>query len=230
MGEYVFNELVLEIANNKRSFSEYALKKQRVSNESTKEVYFEVCEKIADCYIPYGFKFSKSGPHITLKQKNIEFIYKIAFQSSHYNIPGKNVAIDVFANILSHKYKKWKIENRSYLKFDSSNWAFELDKYIFGGNIGNLRKEHKYLSWNVGISDTREKEIGNIIENINNLAVPFFNCFENRDKLIHEIEIGNLNHYFRMPSNTEKIINFYLYLTKMDINQRDIVKHKLNIK
>jgi len=229
MAEYGFNELVSEIANNKKAFAEYTFKKQCALNENTKGVYLEVCEKIANCYNPYGFKFSKSGAHITLKQKNIEFIYKLSFQSSHYNVPGKKVVIDVFANILSQKYKKWKIENKSMLKFNSSNWAFELNEYIIGGNIGNLRKEHKYLSWNVGISDTREKEIESIIENINNLAIPFFSYFESKDRLIHEIESGNLNYYFRTPFKTEEIINFYLYLTKTDINQRDAVKHKLNI-
>ena len=229
MAEYGFNELISEIANNKRSFAEYAFKKQHFSDENTKDVYLDVCEKIASCYAPYGFQFAKSGPHITLKQKDTEFVYKITFQSSHYNIPGKNVVIDVFANILSQRYKKWKIENKSDLKFNSSNWPLELNEYITGGNIGNLQKEHKYLSWNVGTPDTREKKIEDIIENINNLAIPFFSCFENRDRLIHEIESGNLNYYFGIPSNAEKIINFYLYLSEIDINQRDIVRRKLHL-
>ena len=230
MGEYGFNELVLEIANNKKSFAEYAFDKQHISNENTRDVYLSTCEKIANIYLPYGFKYSKSGPHITLKQKSLEFIYKISFGSSHYNIPEKNVVIDVCANILSQKYKKWKMENKSELKFRTTNWPFELNEYIFGGTIGNLQKEHKFLSWNIGISDTREKEIENIIESINNLAIPFFNHFENTNQLIHEIENGSINYYFGVPFDVERIINFYLYLTKMDINERDKVKQKLNIK
>jgi len=106
LAEYGFNELVMEVANNKKLFASYAFNKNKEINENPREVFLSACEYIASVYYPYGFIYSKSGQHLTLKQKDNEFIYKISFQSSHYNVPGENVKIDVFANVLSHKYKK----------------------------------------------------------------------------------------------------------------------------
>jgi hypothetical protein len=206
MAEYGFNELVMEIANNKKLFAEYTFNNKPISNENTREVYLSACENIANVYLSYGFKYSKSGQHLTLRQKDNEFIYKISFQSSHYNIPGINVAISVCANILSHKYKKWKLENKNELNLKNES---ELNEYICGGNIGNLRKDKKYLKWNTGKIETREKEIENIIDSINKLAIPFFHHFNNMDKLKHELEEGIIDYYF---IHKNKIENFYKYI------------------
>jgi hypothetical protein len=138
MAEYGFNELVMDIINNRKSFSEYCFNKSKMETKNTREVFLSTCENIANIYIPYGFKYSKSGQHLTLKQKDNEFIYKISFSSSHYNVPGKNVVITVFSNVLSHKYKKWKVENKNELNLKN---GIELNEYICGGNIGNMRME-----------------------------------------------------------------------------------------
>lgn len=226
MSEYSFNELVKEIANNKKSFADYVFSKNRVSNENTREIYLSACENIANIYTCYGFKYSKSGTHLTLKQKENEFIYKISFRSSHYNVPGVNIIMDVFANVLSHKYKKWKVDNKIQLGLNSVNL---LDEYICGGNIGNLRKNRKYLSWNIGKIEAREVEIGSIIDSINNLAIPFFDCFNDLDKLKQEIENRNIeHHYFSAPNYLDHMVNFYIYLTKKDISEKNEIKNKLN--
>jgi hypothetical protein len=222
MAEYDFNKLVMETANNKKLFAEYAFNKKQTSNENSREIYLSACENIAGVYLPYGFKYSKSGQHLTLKQKDNEFIYKISFHSSHYNIPGVNIAISVFANILSHKYKKWKLENKNELNLKND---VELSEYICGGNIGNLRKERKYLNWNIGKTETREKEMENIIDNINELAIPFFNHFNNIDKIKEGIENNSISYYF--VANVDEIVNFYIYITKGNINEKDKINKEL---
>ncbi|MDR1179190.1 MAG: hypothetical protein LBK44_01690 [Spirochaetales bacterium] len=219
MAEYGFTELVKEIANNKKSFAEYTFNKKQIPHENTREVYLAACEDIANIYIPYGFKYSKSGQHLTLKQKDSEFIYKISFGSSHYNVPGKNISIDVCANVLSHKYKKWKSENRTELNLKNE---IELSECICGGNIGNLRKEHKYLQWNIASLETREKEIENIIDAINKLAIPFFEHFNDVHKLKDELEHNGINYYF--SHIIEEMVDFYIYLTKKEITERDRIK------
>jgi hypothetical protein len=203
MAEYGFKELVIEIADSKKLFAENAFKKT-FSNEDTREIYQSACENIANAYLPYGFKYSKSSRHLRLKQKNNEFIYQISFYSSHYNIPGENVALSVFANVLSHKYKNWKLENKNELNIINGI----VNEYICGGNIGNLRKDHKYLKWNIGKAETREKEIENIIDNINKLAIPFFQHFNNADKLKDELENNIIDYYF----DRNEIGNFYKYI------------------
>jgi hypothetical protein len=225
MAEYGFNELVMEIANNKRLFAEYVFNKKQISNENSREIYLSACENIANFYLPYGFKYSKSGQHLTLKQKDNEFIYKISFNSSHYNIPGVNIEISVFANILSHKYKKWKLENKNKLNLKND---VELNEYICGGNIGNLREKRKYLKWNIGKTETREKEMENIIDNINELAIPFFHHFDDIKKLEEKIKNKIINYYF-LPDMGE-IVNFYIYITGRNINEKDKIKEELLIK
>jgi hypothetical protein len=206
MAGYGFNELVTEIANNKKLFAEYTFNNKAISNENTREIYLSACENIANVYFPYGFKYSKSRQHLTLKQKDTEFIYKISFWSSHYNVPGENIVIAVCANILSHKYKRWKLENKNSLNLKTK---MELNEYICGGNIGNIRKDRKYLKWNIGKIETREKEIENIIDNINKLVIPFFQHFNNMDKLAHELEENIIDYYFLDKNERE---NFYKYI------------------
>jgi hypothetical protein len=225
MAEYGFNELVKEISDNKKLFTEYTFGEKQISDENTREVYLSACEKIANIYSPYGFKYSKSGQHLTLKQKDNEFIFKISFHSSHYNIPGKNVAIEVFANILSHKYKKWTLDNKIELNINNNT---VINEYVCGGNIGNLRKEHKYIKWNIGKIETRKQEIENIIDNINKLAIPFFEHFNNMEKLKIEIKNKVINHYFM--HDIEEIINFYIYITESEINEKERIKNELDIK
>ncbi|MDR2938110.1 MAG: hypothetical protein LBU92_04130, partial [Prevotellaceae bacterium] len=82
MAEYNFDELVNEVANNKKRFAEYAFSKDKAQLESTKEVFALACEQIANVYLPYGFTYAKGNKHLSLKQKNNEFIYKISFWSS----------------------------------------------------------------------------------------------------------------------------------------------------
>ncbi|MDR0541851.1 MAG: hypothetical protein LBH19_06525 [Dysgonamonadaceae bacterium] len=209
MAEYGFKELVMEIADSKKLFAENAFKKA-FSNEDTREIYLSACENIANVYLPYGFKYSKSRRHLRLIQKNNEFIYQISFWSGHYNIPGENVALSVFANVLSHKYKNWKLENKNKLNIINGI----VNEYICGGNIGNLRKDHKYLKWNIGKAETREKEIENIIDNINKLAIPFFQHFNNADKLKDELENNSIDYYF----DRNEIGNFYKYIMNEKTN------------
>jgi hypothetical protein len=214
MAEYGFNDLVDEIANDKKLFAEYTFGKKHVYNENTREIYLSACEKIANVYTPYGFKYSKSGQHLRFKQKSSEFIFQISFSSSRYNIPNENIAIGVCANVLSHGFKKWRTENKIELNVKND---IQINEYIAGGNIGNLRKEHKYLKWNIGKIETRENEIDDIIENINKLAIPFFHCFSDIDKLIQGIKNNSMNYY-------DIDADFFIYLTKVNVKEKNDLK------
>lgn len=111
MAKLTFTDLIQDIANTKKRRSESCFIKQE-KNEKPRDVYLSVCKNIADYYEPYGFKYSASRQHLTLKTKGSEFIYKISFSSSHYNIADENVTITVYANVLSHKFKKRQHESK----------------------------------------------------------------------------------------------------------------------
>ena len=181
MAEFSFNELVQNIVQSKKISAEHRFSKQ-VVDEKPRDVYLAVCEQIASYYEPFGFKYSKSGQHLKLKQKDGEFVFQISFSSSHYNVAGVNVAVQVYANVISRKFKKWQSENIKG-EFNSNP-----NEYICGGLIGNLQENTIYMKWNVGNKATREQEVENIIENINRLAIPYFEKFNNIPNLVAEIE------------------------------------------
>lgn len=181
MAEFSFNELVREIAQNKKMSAEHRFSKQ-IIDEKPRDVYLATCEQIASYYEPFGFKYSKSGQYLRLKQKDSEFVFQISFSSSHYNVADVNVSVSVYASVISQKFKKWQSEN---IKGKFNSYPSE---HICGGLIGNLQDKTVYMKWNVGNKATREQEIENILENINRLAIPYFDKFNNIQNLITEIE------------------------------------------
>ncbi len=207
MAEFNFNDLIQDIADRKKRLSE----KRFVTHEkieNPREVYLSVCKSIADYYEQYGFKYSPSGQHMTLKTKGSEFIYRISFSSSHYNIADENVAITVSANVLSHKFKKWQSENKMSLfnKMPS--------EYIGGGQIGNLQENAQWLKWNVANPLTRHTEIEAIIEHINKFAIPFFNLFTDINLLIQNIKkCGDFYGIWNVVGLTE----FLMYVSTKEI-------------
>lgn len=214
MTVFTFNDLIQDIADRKKRLSEKRLSAQE-NNENPREVYLSVCKNIADYYEQYGFKYSASGQHITLKTKGSEFIYKISFSSSHYNIADENVAIIVYANVLSHKFKKWQSESEIKRFNEIPN------EYIAGGQIGNLQENCKWLKWNVANPLTRHTEIEAIIESINQLAIPFFNLFADLETLIGNIKE---NGSFYGISDTSSLTAFLLYASTKETVETTLKK------
>jgi hypothetical protein len=66
-----------------------------------------------------------------------------------------------------------------------------------------------------------------IIYNINKLAIPFFDTFNDVTKLKEKIEENNIKYYF---FDIDEMINFYIYITKNEIKEKEIIKNKLLIK
>ncbi|MDR1911140.1 MAG: DUF4304 domain-containing protein [Helicobacteraceae bacterium] len=180
MAEYSLETALADLADRKRNFNK---PNQSGLTQKPREVYLAACEEIANRYEKLGFKYSKSRQHLTLKQKESEFIFRISFQSSHYNSIGY-VALTVHAYVLSNKYQKWQAEC-GVKRFCEYRFS---EGIISGAQIGNLQEKCVWLKWNVGDLATREKEIDNIADKIDKLAIPFFEKFNDRDRLIKEIE------------------------------------------
>lgn len=181
MAEFSFEKLVQDIALHKKISAEHKFGNQ-ISGEKPRDVYLAACEQIAHYYEPFGFKYSKSAQCLRLKQKDSEFEFQISFGSSHYNVADVNVEIKVYASVISRKFKKWQSENAK----DEFN-AYP-SEYICGGLIGNLQDNSVFMKWNVANAATRQQEMEDIIENINRLAIPYFDKFNDIPHLISEME------------------------------------------
>jgi hypothetical protein len=212
MAEFSFNDLVQNIAQNKKMSAEHRFSKQ-VVDEKPRDVYLTACKRIASYYEPFGFKYSKSSQHLRLIQKDSEFVFQISFGSSHYNVAGVNVEIKVYASVISQKFKKWQSENINGELNSNPN------EYICGGLIGNLQENTIFMKWNIGNKATREQEIENIIENINCLAIPYFEKFSNVQNLVAEIEQrGDYWGFIYMSS----IAKFILYVSTKETLERTL--------
>jgi len=75
------------------------------------------------------------------------------------------------------------------------------------------------MKWNVGNKATREQEVENIIENINRLAIPYFEKFNNIPNLVAEIEErGDYWGFIKMSY----IAEFLLYVSTKETIERTL--------
>ena len=88
-------------------------------NTSCKEIFNATCDEIGEYFIQKGWKYSKSRPKITFKNKSIK--YEITFWSSRSNTPGEHVNLEIIPSFYSldlvKKLKEKEIISRGYSGF-----------------------------------------------------------------------------------------------------------------
>lgn len=150
-----------------------------ISDEHPREVYVAACRMVASEFDSRGFRFAKSGPHMSRQADSFKFV--VSFGSSPYNTAGVSVAIDVAAHVHSKALRAWR-----------KTRGLPGDDYLAAGNLGNLRKETKWLRWDVGRPEDRDDTIAEIVEAIEAIALPYFDQFEDERRLVSLLEAGGL--------------------------------------
>ena len=74
------------------------------------EIFQAVCDELGEYYLEHGFKYSRSGPHLTKKISDIKL--KISFSSSRSNMPGQSVALEIIPNFESVSLAKHLSQNQ----------------------------------------------------------------------------------------------------------------------
>ncbi len=203
MPEYNLNSLAEEFARQKLDLAKRFTKQEK--NEVPREVFLNVCETIAKYYEPLGFKWCKSGPKMKLKKG--EFNFEISFSSSCYNVADANVKVVVHASVSSSKLKKWE-KASTYKLFNSFPTGV-----LGGGQIGNLQEKKTWLEWNVASPEKRDEIVDDIIDNINKLALPFFDKFCELEK-VKNIFLSEGEHY-----GIRRITFLLYFFTKQDLEK-----------
>lgn len=145
--------------------------------EHSSEVYSASCARIATAFADRGFRYAKSGPHLTRKENG--FTYTISFQTSYHNIPGQHVALSVAANVRSKKIKEWRVKQpRSRRK----------DDWVAGGLIHLLGTDLTYVSWDLAGRESREATLTDVISFIESVALPYFESFKVPGSLVAHFE------------------------------------------
>jgi hypothetical protein len=63
------------------------------------EIFQSVCDELGEYYQKQGFKYARSGPHLTIKSGDIKL--KLAFWSSRSNISGESVLLEIIPSFES---------------------------------------------------------------------------------------------------------------------------------
>src|SRR5450631_2114966 len=96
------------------------------------------------------------------------FNYRVSFQSSHNNIPGKHVALWMHANVRSPRLKKWRGEQ---LK------PYRNDGWVAGGMVHLLNRRHVMIEWKLANDETRSAVVEDAIQFIRTEVFPYFHRF-----------------------------------------------------
>src|SRR5436309_103058 len=139
-------------------------------------VFRDVCAAIGQALAADGFRYAKSGPHLTRKAG--DFTYRISFQSSAHNVRGEYVALWIHANVLSKGLKAWR------RRFEpQSDWDF-----VAGGQIGNLEPDAGWSEWDVAVPDSRPAAIQDAVKAIRATIMPFFARFADRASALNTLD------------------------------------------
>jgi hypothetical protein len=135
--------------------------------EEPRAVYLAACERVAVALTPEGFRYAKSGPHLTRVRG--DWKERVSFQSSHSNVAGEHVALWVHAYLENEKLKEWRQRTPS---------PFRRDAWVAGGQIGNLHRQHRWIDWDLAEPARREATILDVIREIRETALGYFALVE----------------------------------------------------
>lgn len=128
-----------------------------------KEVFFESCRAIGAAFAADGFAWRQTGPKLV--RRDGDFTEEVVFQSSTHNVAGVSVALVCHARLASKALKAWRGKVRS---------PFGDNDHVGGGQLGNLREPHEWITWNLADAEARPETIARVIDLVRELALPLF--------------------------------------------------------
>lgn len=184
MTKTIFNSLTDLFKNVAKEKHRAAISKHQdlKCDELPRNVYDDSCEQIAAALISKGFSYSKSSHHLTRRNDDLKFT--IHFQSSYNNVAGELVSLIFAANIRSRIIKKWRIAQSRPLR---------KDEWIAGGLIHLIDGNNVFIRWNLADKESRKETINDIITQINEIAIPFFDKFLMPEMVINELTRASIN-------------------------------------
>jgi len=164
--------------------------------ERSRDVYLNACREIAGAFVGDGYKFVKSWPHFT--KKGGPFNYRIAFQSSHNNIPGQHVVLWMHANVLSPQLRDWRRQQPH---------PHRDDDWVAGGMVHLLNRKHAMIEWELADPSRRGATIEDAIQFVRTEVFSYFRKFSDPPALIEELCTKDVN-AFGVASSVEFALCF----------------------
>ena len=116
-------------------------------DSAPKDIFQAVCDELGKYYSKKGFKYARSTPKLTYKDKEIKF--ELRFSSSSSNTRGEWVSLDMFPSISSIELEKEKhirpcIMSVSSMLTKKGNWENKnliITETIFGEKIEHIDEQ-----------------------------------------------------------------------------------------
>ncbi|WP_166243138.1 hypothetical protein [Paenibacillus turpanensis] len=187
---------------------------------SCKEIFQAVCDEIGTYYTTKGFKYAKSRPSITYKDKEITL--QIAFWSSGYNTPGDYVNVEIIPAFFSTKIARVKKtaqprSKRGYLFGHPAIFLHDLPgrepgtvriRQIFGDEMERYEEgKSEKLNHSCNVYGITHEKFENIIHFIDNHIISYIDVLKDHEKLLAFIEGSNKerSYYLNNPELLEYI-------------------------
>jgi hypothetical protein len=148
---------------------------KREDAEKPRDVYLAACEAIARPFAQRGFRFARSGPHMTRREP--PYAFEVGFGSSHYNVAGEYVQLTVAAMVYSRELRAWRIEADP----QNDNQA------VAGGWLHLLVPGTSYFEWNVADPQMRASVVADVVRTIEAVALPYFEHFRDDEGLADRV-------------------------------------------
>jgi hypothetical protein len=175
------SDVLTDIARRKSAAGRARQSGDVASSEVPAEVYANVCAQIAASFTEEGYRYAKSGPHLTKKTGDLTF--RISFQSSHHNVPGRHICLRVAAVVRSKRLEEWR---------QAQPRALRCDDWVAGGLIHLLGLRAAFIEWELADADARPAVIADAREVIRRVALPYLAAFTDPSRLIGAVEIGDV--------------------------------------
>ncbi len=185
-----------------------------VATVPPKDVFAESCRRISEPFIGEGFKYAKSGPHLT--KNSGSFSYRISFQSSRNNIPGRHIALWVHANVRSPRLKEWRNEQLR---------PYRNDGWVAGGMVHLLSRKHAMIEWELANDETRPAVVEDAIQFIRTEVFPYFQRFSDPSAVISELCLNGIM-AFELASSIEFALCFGSHERAQIILNRFVAQRK----
>lgn len=172
-------DVIVDVAFRKHRAARARRAGSPVATPPPKEVFAEACAELASELEKDGFRYAKSGPHAT--QRSAGLIHTIFFGTSHHNVRGEHVALELAAGVRSPGLKRWRLlRAHPYRETDT----------VAGGMIHLLGTEHAYLQWDLADPGTRRETIADVLAAIREVILPWFDHFRDPAETARESAEG----------------------------------------
>jgi hypothetical protein len=164
------NQVGSDVARRKRAATD-SQPRPTVDTSAPRAIYLEACAAVGRHLSGRGFRYVRSGPRASRQDGDLTF--EVQCQSSHHNVVGAQVTLWLHAHVKSQRLHDWR----------AAQGAAHPADYIGGGQLGNLRSEPSWLTWDLSEEATRAATVVNAIDAIERLAIPFFERFRSMGEL-----------------------------------------------